>query len=492
MVNKKIQNNKGILTIELLIAFAILLINITGIVMLTFGGQSLAVGSETSTEALSLAQQKIESAKAHAKNDFESLASSSNSSDIYNIVFNVQSISDCLKQITSTVTWNALGSNHIELSTQVANPKIIDSLGGFCSFTNPDDWDTPDTLGALLPGDFDGRGTGISISYINGERYAFLITDESSPNTDKYNFYIVNVSDPDNITSSDIHSIKVAEASLATITVAKVNGNTYAYIFANTDTDQLYIYDVTTPSSPTQIGTPINIPNISPGEHAVPLSSAFYDGKIYVGTEYLAFGAPGFNHELHALNAISFMWEGSINVNRNVNDIYIKNNIAYLATGPGSSPFTPLQIYNLSSGAKIAEFSSGSNKPGTAIYGLGKFLYLGTAGSKLYILDASNVGSNPIQKSLSSLGGSNTFISEIKVQGPYAFVGVNNTASQHVFQIWDIKNAASPFRTNTCTAGDPLPQDPKSFVYDNDYIFTAFQDNTPFKILYDTADQCEI
>ena len=47
---------KGFITLEILIAFAVVILSISAVIMVTFGNQSVAVDSQVNLEAISKAQ----------------------------------------------------------------------------------------------------------------------------------------------------------------------------------------------------------------------------------------------------------------------------------------------------------------------------------------------------------------------------------------------------------------------------------------------------
>src|SRR4051812_27736542 len=97
-------------TLEILIAFAILILCMTAVVMVGFGNQSVAVDAETEAEALSKAGDILENSHAQSRADFISVvaASSTTTSTIaYVQSLAVADLTACKKIATSTVSWNS-------------------------------------------------------------------------------------------------------------------------------------------------------------------------------------------------------------------------------------------------------------------------------------------------------------------------------------------------------------------------------------------------
>ena len=139
---------RGFSILEIMIAMAIAVIAISGVIMATgpsggsaqniSGDQSSIVSGETNAEAIQKAQALLESAQALARQDFGALVVgvTAGSGGIYNWTRDVQTPDPSnpdIKRVTSTVTWT-LGSRMLstKLSTLVANvqngPQCIATL----------------------------------------------------------------------------------------------------------------------------------------------------------------------------------------------------------------------------------------------------------------------------------------------------------------------------------------------------------------------------
>src|SRR5207253_2013244 len=70
---KTFNKRSGSSTLELLIAFAVLTLMVTAVIMLSFGNQSIGVDIETNTEALAKTEKLLEDARAASRTDFNSI-----------------------------------------------------------------------------------------------------------------------------------------------------------------------------------------------------------------------------------------------------------------------------------------------------------------------------------------------------------------------------------------------------------------------------------
>jgi hypothetical protein len=418
----------------------------------------------------------------------------------------------------------------ILLENIVVNTEIARMFGGGCSATPPGDWDTPTSLGEVSSSEVDGIPTGIGLASINGGRYAFLSTKNSSasPKDDVWVFDTtgIDAENPGNPTIVPypwIPGVTDISDSLNDITVARNPGNSRWYAYAvgyvkdqagscpppappsrKPYIKQFQILDINDPTSPT-LATSTNLADIDPcGSYPAGYSVYYFDNKVYVGTKETA-GAEFAIFDVS--DPVDPELKGSVDVNRNVNAIVVRDGLAYLATGPGASGVNnPLRIYDVDPDSptfgQLKGFFTATetdDQAGTAVYLLNDRLYLGLehaadSGDKdFYVLDVSDPTLPQEFGSGSSihlgLVGGGSFVATMAVQGPYAFLGPAGTNPENSgIQVWDISNPEMLRRINTCTTGDPLSKDAAGFVYADNLVFGAFDSTRPLRILYDDPD----
>ena len=122
------STNCGFITLEILIAFTILILCIGAVIIVTFGNQSGAINAEIDQEALSKAQAVLEKARADAKFDFNLINPSTNLEVIQKDLF------------TKEVTSHNLSTT---LTTLLTNPEAVDG-GDTCSSVLTGDWKNPE------------------------------------------------------------------------------------------------------------------------------------------------------------------------------------------------------------------------------------------------------------------------------------------------------------------------------------------------------------
>lgn len=498
-MNKKTHNG-GFSTLELLIAFAILTLSIVAVIMVVFGNQEMSVDTELAQRALYQAEENLEIALAEGVSDLDGIVSydTALAAPFVSEKIEVAPISACAKEVVSTISWQR-GERDLQttLRSTVVDTDIAHLLGSACSaFPPTSDWDTPTELGHVSPSLFNGEGTGVALTFIDNIRYAVVTT-----NSNNNDFYVVDTSDPMSVSATNQMKLNVAGGDgLSGVAVGKIGGVSYAFVISNNSTNHLYVVDLQDPENPSLIpGATRTLPDVT---NAIPRSIFFYDERLYIGIDHVACAPclPHQNNELHIYDVSipsSPTWEASIDTDRNVNDISVFDHIAYLATDPGaSSPYTPLKIYDVDPASsdyldEIGDFAITQDRAGSAVHYYDKAVYLGTAGPHFYALDVSTDPAAPVELANSALDG-NTDVGDITAQGHFVFLGIRGGNSQNVFQVMNITDKTNPWRVNpqSCMAGSPLPQNLNGVAFDSDLIFAAFRSNSAFRIIYDTENVC--
>jgi hypothetical protein len=437
----------GSSTLEILLAFAILSICMAAIILVIFGNQSVAIDTQTNNEALYKAQASMERARALSRQNFLGVISTtttSTSTITYTNIFTVSDVTQCKKQATSTVTWTT-GSRtqKVELSTFFVDIAGALALGNDCATDPPSgDWSHPQEKGFLniTPG---GSATGIDVT--TNKAY---ITLSNTPST-RPDIAIIDVTSSTSPALIKAVNVKNAPGFNALDVATSTNGRLYAYIATNDPNGQFLIMDVTDANTPTFVAS-TTLPGISTG---VGKSIFYYNKKVYIGTSY--FVCPGCA-ELNIYDVstpTNPSHVASIDVGRNVNAVYVRNGLAYLATGSGSAGVhNPFKIYDVDPThvfpnpiqtylQQVGSFNTTGDEDGTAIFLLGNKAYLGlqhtpASRSDFWILDIAQV-SSVISTASTTLGlNSSSQVNGIRVAGNLAFLGISDPNTG--FQVLDI------------------------------------------------------
>lgn len=472
---------RGVSTLEILIAFAILTLSITAIIVVIFGNQSLAVDTQTNIEALGKARTLLEKARADAREDYSSVVSTTSvsiSGIPYTEVLAVADLTECKKQATSTVSWESQGrSLSIDLTTYLTDVAAALALGGDCGINPPDEgWTKPRLFASYKFNP--GQPTAIDVL----QRVVYMPDDHNKLNIVDTSGATLNFSG-DFITPPFDIGVNVNDIDVA---VSTSTGKVYAYIARSDTANQFQIINVTNTSNPVS-ATTTRLKNSAAQGWRV----TFYDGFVYVGTRYL-----GGQAEFHVFNVSSStepreMGNGT-SVGTSIYGIVVRDQgnrrLAYMVTTHDDKELVVLDVTNpLSVTPLVGAYTDiPGNKDGRSIYMVGNRIYIGLesgGGEELYVLDASKVLS--ATSGLPILGkaeiGASSDVTGIRVSGGLAFLVT--AKSNDEFQVWSISSSTNITRIDT----NPI-QLPNKIVsgidYENPYVYVGSQATNPLQILY--------
>ena len=525
--------SRGSSTLEILIAFAILTLALTAVILVFSSNQDVAIDTETASEALGLAQAGLETARATSTQNFAFLESTNSTTTSGSLAYGkslqVLDVSPCFKHATSTVTWAGITHEQtVELATYLSDVIGAFALGGGCDSTPPGDWTNPTTYGSAPPSVVDGKGTGVDVAIIGGTKYAFLTTSNSDPSKD--DLWAFDVSNPKTPIQRDYMNI-ASSSNAVDVAHDYATGKDYAYIASNSQNEagtcgpgnpkpfekQFQIVDVSDPSS---FGTAVSktLSSVNPcGSYPAAVSVYYYDGKVYVGTketggdELTIFDVsdptdPDYPVELD-----------SISINRNVNAIIVRDGLAYLATGPGAAGvWNPFQIYDVDPVSPtykqrldniVSPFIATGDEQGTSEYLIGNKLYLGLESTPsgrpdFFVLDVSDptsphelgdwrVCSNatPPKCLKLSAGTSHPYISGISVRSNTAFL--STTDSLQPFWVVNISDPTGIAPVSNCVPYN-YSADTQGLVFSDNYIYVVDASNAGLRVIYGQPLACPL
>ncbi len=464
-----VKNNElflmtGQSTLEIIIALAILTISISAVIIISFGNQSFSIDTEVNNQALYKAKEILENARATARQNFNSLTSASTTDGMFLKETLVGNLGTYEKKITSIISWQTspLKNQKVELSTIVSDYKSVINFGGDTGGSGlSGDWRNPRTLGSidLGPGN---SATGLDV--LNKIVYLSSAASDSK----KPDFYIV---DATNGQSPVIVSSLNTGTGLNAVDVA----GHYAYVGNNEDDEQLQIIDVSNINNPLLVKS-YELLGVS-GAGAVGNSIFYYGSKIYIGTKKAT--GPEF-HVVDVSSATNPVELGSFEVNANVNDIYVRNDIAYIATSDNQELIL-LDVFNPSNISKISGYDApGDSEDGKSLYLVVNNLYLGRliGGNheehhEFHIL---NVGSSTAIQNLGSKDMA-ADVNSVVVCDYLAFLATSDSNKE--FQVWNISNPAniafwSSFNFSQVATG---------IDYEDNIIYVSVRSNDALRII---------
>lgn len=468
--NCSASRQRGLSTLEILIAISILTMIMAAVISVVFSNQLVAVDVRTDDEALSRAQDLLEHERSLSRQDFSSVQSSGTSSDdIYQKSVSVQSIDATTKQATSFVAWTSAGrSLWVRLSTILTDTS---ALPGSCSQAIAGDWKNPQAYAfhseALASQATGNNSNGLGMSDLQIYKNKLYIVANTTAN-DNNSFYIFSVpSDPATLPTY-FGRTTTTGSSINALALGVQGGNLYAYVANSkkfnftscsiaTHCPQFQAIDATDSANPALVSTAsLKMPVTGSGGQGIGNSIYYSGGYIYLGLAKAASG-PEFNIiDVH--NPLNPSWVGGYSVGRTVNSIFVQGNYAYLATDDNSGGNKQLLILDTSDKSNPhltttpvgGFFAAAGIGYGNALALSGTKLYLGRswAGSSapnLYILDAANPASYPsplpvLGSEVIGTSATPDSVDAVAVRSYLLFLGTNRQ-----FQVWNISNPAAPY-----------------------------------------------
>jgi hypothetical protein len=437
----------GFSTLEVAIAFALIILSLTAVIGLVFSAEFLSIDSELSSKALSKAQSLLKVEKNLAVSDFYSVKSFGPVTDgEYLKNLEVQNLGQYTKQISAKVSWQVGGKNNsVQLSTLVIDKAA--ALGGdSCNQEISGNWKNPQIINldlAQIAG-FVGDYSVSSIDAYQGRLYIGVDSTTNKSDPTLFIFDIASTTQPILVSAID-NDVRVQ----AGITAIKVVGN-YAYLATTSSYSrgQLQIVDVSI--NPPQVIKTYKVPVINSLGNSKGLgSSIFYKNNLV----YLGLTKTDSEREFNIVDVsdpLSPILKSSRAIGNGVNTINVRGDYAYLAhpTDISENPqeqLTVLDISNSSQPIRTGGFyfngSSGGN--GKSIYLLGDELYFGRTASKISGQTADVIPeffllNNAAQNNPTSTLGSLALATPQSLNGIIVRGNLGYFVTTNQFQVWDL------------------------------------------------------
>ena len=453
-------------TLEVLIAMTIIVIGITSVITVFFGGQALIIDTQLEQQAVYLARQELEIARATARDNFSNLTnSSSTTADGFTKEIIVEEIDDYTKKITSKTSWqiDPTRVQKVELVTIVSNWQVAfdevttggDTGGGGLS----GNWRDPQTLGSV---DMGPGNQATDLDVIN--KIVYLTAKASAAN--KNDFFVVDATDgtsPFIITSIDTGPGLNAIDAL---------GN-YAYV-ANRDEDsQLQIINITDPGNPFLVNG-FKLVGVT-GKKAFGESIFAVNNTVYIGTiqdEGQEF------HIIDVTDPLNLVSLSSYEINGDVGAITVRNNIAYIANTTDNELIV-LDVSNPVNPQQIANYNFPGQEEGQSIYWVNNKIYLGREQSGNHELHIVNVSDPASLQNLGSIDITGD-LNDLVIRDNLAFLATGD--SNNEFQIFDVSDPANiEFWTSF-----NFSQVATGIDYEDNIVYVSVRSNDALRIITST------
>lgn len=459
---------RGQSLIEIVIAIGLLVLTLGAAAsLLTHQLSSLNISRNTS-RAINLAEEGLEASRMIRDRDWNLLSSGAHGLVFSNSAWSFQGTSDTTngfsrtititdlsateRQLTSTITWVDQGNRtrSISFNTTFSNWRAI---GGTLLHG---DWLHPQTLGSvdLGPGN---SGTDLAVN----SKIIYMTAIAASGSKD--DFYIIDATDG---------SQPFINGSLNTgpgLNKVAVAGN-YAYVANHSNTNQLQIINVSDPASPTLISsTTLN--------NEKGLSVAVAGNYAYVGTKINS------NKEFYIIdvsNPASPIIKGSLEINDDVNDLFVYKNHVYLATSKDTQEFIVVDPTDPANPTQVAAIN-----PNGTLNGLGLYInsqndhasltrqYGGAGSPDLTVIDVSNPAVPATLGSYNVSGDVNAVVTADNL----AFLGTSYSNME--FQIFDISNPSLIY----FYSGLNFPQMATSLALEDNIVYVSVRSNDALRII---------
>lgn len=373
----------------MLIAMAILILVLSSVITVAFGGQAILSDNEIAGEALKSAQELIEEEQSLARKDFKSVNPVPETIDgIYRKRVEVETASDYLtKKVTAIVAWTGEHGRNLDIRLTALVTNFENAVGGdTCnSVVTGQNWVAP-AISAYVMSALSGIAGNFPVADIDvAGGMMYVAVNDSSLNSNPTFFVFDASADPpaykgsidnDKPTSRREDGVSAIHAAGNYVYAASAISANFATCPQSENCAQLQVFNVTNPASPV-LAKSFKLPNsFGEGGQAIGKSIFYKDGYVYLGLTATASG-PEFNIiDVH--DPMNPKWIGGWGVGGHaVNAIFVKGKYAYLAT-PAGQELTILDISNpvspvLAGGLDL----SGSFANGKSMYRVGDTLYFG-------------------------------------------------------------------------------------------------------------------
>lgn len=389
---------RGFSTLEILIAMAVMVLTLTAVILASFGDQSMLGQASDDSEAVGKAQAMLESGQANARKDFRLVTDIATSSDgIYQESLSIADIADdpyTSKRMTATVSWQDENrtTRSVSLTTLVTDFQDASTLDT-CDPSLAGKWSAPSVktyvlaTGDLLPSSapaghaFSATNPISSIDAYHGRLYIGVSKKASAADDSLFVFDISDPSRKPQYLGSIDNNASVTEGVSGIVAAGGYlyAGNTHVTNFKtckpSANCSQMQILDITAPSAmPAAVNFLVptsSMPSVTGTSTGQALGNALFyqNGYVYLGLTKTATGPEFDIIDVHDPN--NPKWIGGYQIGWSINQIYVRNGFAYLATDDKSRELTILDVHDPYSPKLASTF----DPTGTLGFEVGKSVY---------------------------------------------------------------------------------------------------------------------
>jgi hypothetical protein len=443
MKDKSIGND-GFLTIEIVIALAILSSALVSGMYGIYSGQYWKNSSNIKLEAIYENKTKSDVINELLLDNFYNSTSTkftikndpcNQDSFCYETNVIPKEISPCLKNIEINTFWkiNNYPTTSIENETKITNTVESIKLGGDCLVNTP--------IGLWKEGVL--SKSNISSTSPKQHNSVDVFADYIYSTASDYPTIHIYKKEVDNIKFINSFDIKINNYSVYANSidiVSKTNGKTYAFLTLATSTKQFAVIDVTDLSN-IELVNLLSLRNVNQSGSFPQGNKVFvYGNRAYVTTRETS----GFEFHIFDIENVENIFEvgNGFELNRTVNDLLVRDQkidgltkrVVFLASDSNLKELSVLDVTN-DVISEISSYNLPGNQDALSLYTSGEIIYLGrssnTSGPELYAINIRD----PRNPTILGQGEVSANINTIKASGDYIFLGTNR--SNETFQVWD-------------------------------------------------------
>lgn len=364
----------GSITLELIIAFAVLSLVLTSVILLTASSDALVFEREDTERAIAK-QLTRESTVAAASTSIRDRIA-------YSAVVTTEDRTPCLVQITATATSSGTAGDGVSFVTLLGDIQLIQALGGDCEY------EAATSSWRLIQDQSSLPLSGTSIDVLNGYAYIGLTTPP----------YFAVVHDGHQIAFQNGFALPEPPNALD---AALVDGTPYVFFAMASSSNQFVAVNARDAENPAIVASR-SLSGVNPlGNDPAAYRVRYFDGTAYVATRFIS----GTQPELHLFDVRdpAQAYERSMgNIGTTVHgmEVRIRGGKTYLYAAT-THDARELAVYDVTSGATpIQTVDLPGNQDGDSLAIQGNILFLGrasnTGGPELYVFDITDPERAPV------------------------------------------------------------------------------------------------
>lgn len=416
-------SSSGFLLVEALLAsasFGFLVIILVGVII--YGRESAAL-SGARARAVFLAEEGLEVFRNMRDQSFSNLVNGTHGLSVFGgqwVASGTQDVTDIFTRSVEIGTLDAKRKQATSTVTWIQNGQRMGSVVLSTIFTN---WR------AMGIGDWSLPNRQANVSLANSQSgwkvqvqgdYAYVVR-----NTGTNNFYIINISSSTSPYVAGFLNLSGAPENIS------VSGS-YAYIASQNNSEELQVIDISNPSSPFQVAS-LDLVGNANGK------GIFIKESLLVLTRLSARDPEFFviNIAVPVLPVVM----GSLDLSGDANEVVVLGSVVVIASGDNGGELQLVDISNPIFPQFVGLYDISGNFDALSVDGVGTVVVLGRKNTGIYIFDIANQTTPLLLSSLNVGGGVNDLA--LTSDGGYAFLATDAQTAE--FQVIDLTNTISPF-----------------------------------------------